>query len=470
MSPRLALYGLLWRAALAQVHPHAHRIFLVLTPVLAGSAAALAWGAYDGAVALRWGWNTLCAALLLVWIWGFVPGAFKLNTPANAQLTPGMRAHLMELGMLVWLLAIAGIAAGNAGRAIANDVPLIIWFMPASLGMALAATGHGAGSTVMIAIWPLAVFPSLAPEWARSAMAQPVFLPLVAVLLVLPGLATIRAIFPCAGDRHWRLLSKTIMWRSKNKSGIHEGGGLAQWWYAGALRRASSRDDLGAMLLHGSGPGVQLGWVVLAIGIVGLFGLGMVALIHLSGHRKAAELAVQTGWIWSLLPLLLFQLHTMLLASMSDTPAGQPLLRLAPAMPATAPRFNRLLASTLLRSSLAAWAIAALTAIVCAALSGAAADELLLVTCLSALALPTLILPLRDHARRPHWNPVLQWLLALAITGACLLAAVFVRGMLTLPVFPTAALFSVLLTMILAARRYRSMMRSPFAFPAGRLD
>ena len=45
MSARLALYGLLWRAALAQVHPYAHRIVLWLAPVRALAAVALAWGA-----------------------------------------------------------------------------------------------------------------------------------------------------------------------------------------------------------------------------------------------------------------------------------------------------------------------------------------------------------------------------------------------------------------------------------------
>lgn len=469
MSARLALYGLLWRAALAQVHPYAHRVVLWLAPVLALSASVLAWGAYDGVAALRWGWNTLCGAVLLAWTWGFVPGAFKLNTPANAQLTPGMRARLLELGTAVWLFCIAGIAIGNMGPAI-NDVPLIIWFMPASLGMALAATGNGAGSVVMIVIWPLAVLPSMIPESARVVMAQPAFLLLLAALLVLPGLATMRAIFPRAGDRHWRLLSNSIKWRAQNRSGDHEGGGLTRWWYSRSLRRASSQRNLGAMLLHGSGPGVPLGWVALGIGIAGLIGLGMMAFIHLSGHRRAAELAAETGWIWSLLPLLLFQLHTMLLASMTDAPAGQPLLRLAPAMPGNAPSFNRLLASTMLRSSLAAWTMAAATAILCAALSGAAAGEVLLVACLSGLALPALVLPLRDHARRPRLNPVVQWLLVLAVAGSCLLVAVLAGRILGLPVFPTAAGFSLVLTAVLTARRYRSMLEASFAFPAGRLD
>ncbi len=469
MSARLAVYGLLWRAALAQTHPYAHRAVLWLTPVLAVAAAGLAWGAYDPATGLRWGWNTFCVTILLAWTWGYVRGAFRLNTPANAQLTPGMRARLMELGLAVWLFCIAGIAAGNAGHA-ADVVLPMVWFMGASLGMALAATGSGVGSALLIALWPLMGLPSFVPEPVRAMMAQPAFLPLVAALLILPGLATMRAIFQRAGDRHWRLLSRTDMWRSKKPSGDHEGGRFMGWWHARSLRRASSRHDLGAMLVHGSGPGVELGWIALGIGISGLFGIGMMMLIHLSGHRKAAELAVQTGWIWSLLPLLLFQLHTMLLASMTDAPAGHSLLRLAPAMPGSAPRFNRLLASTMLRSSLTAWTMAAATTILCAALSGAAAAEVLLAACLSGLALPALTLPLRDHARRPRLNPVLQWLLVLALAGACLLVAVFIERILTLPIFPTAAGFSVVLTAVLTARRYRFMLKAPFAFPAGRLD
>lgn len=468
MSARLALYGLLWRAALAQVHPYAHRIFLGLAPILAVAAAVLAGGAYDRAAAARWGWSTLCIVTMLTWAWGYLPGAFKLNTPANAHLTPGMRARLLELCMAVWLFCIVGIAVANAGSA--SDVGLLAtWFMLASLGMALAASGSTAGSVMLIASWPLARLPSFIPAWAHAMVAHPAFLPLVAILLVLPGLATMHAIFPRAGDRHWRQLEKRNVWRNKDAFGTHEDNVYMRWWQSRSLLRASGRRDLGAMLLLGAGPWL-LGGMVLGIGAMGLVGLGMMGFIHLSGHRKAAELAVETGWIWSLLPLLLFQLYTMLLASMTERPAGQPLLRLAPAMPATAPRFNRLLASTVLRSSLAVWTLATATALLCAALSGAGAGELLLVASLGCLALPALVLPLRDHARRPRWNPVVEWLLVLAIAGACLVVAVFVQVILTLPVFPTAAGFSIVLTALLTARRYRSMIRASFAFPAGRLD
>lgn len=469
MSPRLALYGLLWRAALAQTHPYAHRLVLWLTPVLSLAAAALAWKTYGLATAASWGVNALCSMVLLTWTWGFLPGAFKLNSPANAQLTPVMRGRLLELAMAVWMLCIAGLALANAGSA--SDVVLrVVWWMLASLGLALAATGSGAGSVVVIAIWPLMGLPSFIPDRVHAMMAHPAFLPLLAALLVAPGLATIRTIFPRAGDRHWRQLEKRNIWRDKDALRNREDGRLMRWWQARSLRRASGRRDLGAMLLHGSGPGLQVGGIVLGIAGVGLLGLVLVGLMHLGGYSQAAELALKMGWMWSLLPLFLFQMHALLLASLAEAPAGQSLLRLAPAMPATAPRFNRLLASKVLRSSMAAWAMAAATALACSALTGAGVDELLMVACLSGLVLPTLIMPLRDHARRSRWNSVLQWLLVLAIAGACLLVGVLVRAVLGLPVFLTAAVIAVLLTVVLAARRYRAMIRSPFALPAGRLD
>ena len=469
MSARLALYGLLWRAALAQTHPYAHRVVLWLAPVLSLAAAALAWKVYGLATAASWGVNGLCSMVLLTWTWGFLPGAFKLNSPANAQLTPGMRERLLELAMAVWLLCIAGLALANAGSA--SDVVLrVVWWMLASLGLALAATGSGAGSVVFLAIWPLMGLPSLIPEWVHAMMAHPAFLPLLAALLVAPGLATIRTIFPRAGDRHWRQLEKRNIWRDKDALRNREDGRFMRWWQARSLRRASGRRDLGAMLLHGSGPGLQVGGIVLGIAGIGLLGLLLVGLMHLGGYPRAAELALKMGWMWSLLPLILFQMHALLLASLAEAPAGQSVLRLAPALPATAPRFNRLLASTVLRSSLVAWTMAATTALACSALTGAGVDELLMVACLSGLALPALILPLRDHARRSRWNSVLQWLLVVAIAGACLLVGVFGRAILGLPVFSTAAVFSVLLTVVLTARRYGSMIRSPFALPAGRLD
>lgn len=469
MSPRLALYGLLWRAALAQVHPRVHRLLLWSTPILALALAVLAWGAYDATTALRWGVNAASGIVLLAWTFCYLPGAFKLNTPANAQLAPGMRARLVELSMAVWALGIAGLALGNAG-ATANVALTVTWFLVASLGMGLAAIGSGTGSWVMILIWPLMGLPTFIPETVRANMAHPAFLPLLAALLALPGLATMRAIFPRGGDRHWQLLEKRTVWRDRNAFTHREGNGVLLWWQAYSLRLAGKRRDLGAMLLHGSGPGLPLGVIALGIGGMGLFGLVLVGLMHLGGYPRAAALALEMGWIWSLLPLLLFQLHTNLLANLADMPAGQPLLRLAPAMPATAPRFNRLLASTVLRSSLAAWGMAAATALVCSVVTGAGTDELLLVASLCGLALPALALPLRDHAYRPRWNPVLQWLLVLALAGACLIAALPVGRLLALPVFPTAGVFAVALTALLVSRRYRFMLHAPFAFPAGRLD
>ena len=371
MSPRLALYGLLWRAALAQTHPYAHRGVLWLTPVLSLVAAALAWKMYDLATAARWGANALCSMVLLSWTWGFLPGAFKLNSPANAQLTPGMRGRLLELAIMVWVLCVAGLALANAGSA--SDVVLpVVWGMLASLGMALAATGSGAGSVVVLAIWPLMGLPSFMPDWAHAMMADPAFLPLLAALLVAPSLATIRTIFPRAGDRHWRQLEKRNVWRDKDAFRNREDGRFMRWWQARSLRRASGRRDLGIMLLHGSGPGLQVGGIVLGIAGVGLLGLLLVGLMYLGGYPQAAKLALKLGWIWSLLPLILFQMHALLLASLAEAPAGQALLRLAPAMPATAPHFNRLLASTVLRSSMVAWAVAAATALACSALTAPA--------------------------------------------------------------------------------------------------
>ncbi|WP_306395782.1 hypothetical protein [Telluria beijingensis] len=469
MSPRLALYGLLWRAALAQVHPRAHRVVLWLVPVLSLAAAALAGKVYGLPTAARWGANGVCFLTLFTWTWGFLPGAFKLNSPANAQLVPAMRARLLELAMALWVLCIAGMALANAGSA--SDVVLpVLWAMVASLGMALAATGNGSGSVLIIAIWPLVGLPSLIPGWAHAMMENVVLLPLAAAVLLLPGLATIRAIFPRAGDRHWRQLAKRNIWRDKDAFNNHEGNAVMRWLQSRSLHQASRRRDLGAMLLHGSGPGLPLESIVVGIVAMGLVGLGLMGFVHLSGLPRAAEVATETGWIWSLLPLLLFQLHALMLASMTDKPAGQPLLRLAPAMPATAPRFNRLLASTVLRSCMVAWVLAAATALLCATLSGADGHTLMLVACLCGLALPALVFPLRDHARRPRWNPVLQWLLSVALAGGCLLVALFAGRLLDLPALPTAAGLGVALTAVLAAYRYRAMTRAPFAFPAGRLD
>ena len=469
MSPRMAQYGMLWRAALGRVHPHALRLLPWVAVLVTLAIAALA-GAMQGPwAALRSGWNAAFGCALVVWSVGYLPGASKLNTPANAHLVPGMRARLVELGVVIWLACIAGLAIGSVGQPF-DTALTVTWAMLASLGIGLSAAGSGWGAAILIAIWPLMGFRSIVPEWAQAMMAQPAFLPSVAVALALPGVAAIRTMFPRGGDRHWRMAAIRSPWLDKDPFGTRNSLGFTRWWQAYSLRRALGRRDLGSLLLHGAGPGLHLSGIALGIGLTGVLAAVSIAFAHWSGLGVLLKLLAEIGWILGVLPILMFQMHTMLLAGLGETPAGQSLLRLAPAMPATAPGFNRLLATSVLRSSLAAWTLAVAMAVLCAWASGAGSNEMTIIVSLCCLALPILVVPLYNQARRPRYNPVLQWLLAIALAGACLLLAVGFRYVLNFPVFPTAAALTIVLTAVLAIGRVGAMIRAPFALPAGRLD
>lgn len=465
---RLAQYRLLWRAALAMMHPRAPRVFPWLMPVLALAAAALGGGGMGWSGAIGFGWNTPFIILLATWTWVFLPGAFKLNTPANAQLVPGMRDRLLELSAVSWLGCVVGLVIGASDSS--PDLSLrLLWFLMASLGMGLAAGSSAIGSWLLIAIWPLMVVRSYLPAAALDAVAHPAFLPLAAALLAVPGLVAIRAMFPRAGERHWRMLACRNIWRDRDVFDKLDGRTFMGWWHARSLRRAGRRRDLGGILLHGSGPGLDLGGTLFGIGILGVPALALLAWAHLGGHDGALAVAADIGWLWALAPLLLFQTHALLLASLSPSTGGHGLLRLAPLLPATAPQFNWLLAARMLRSALASWAMTAVAGFAFALLCGATPRQLASFAGLCCLVLPFINLPLRNHARRPRWNAVLQWLLTAAAGGACLLAGVFMAAVSGFPVLLTAAAVSVVATACFAARRFHTMVRAPFAFPAGRL-
>lgn len=147
---------------------------------------------------------------------------------------------------------------------------------------------------------------------------------------------------------------------------------------------------------------------------------------------------------------------------------GEPLD--APAMPAEAPRCNRMLARGLLRQGLTIWALVSATAVLMALVAGARGNALAASACMCCMTVPAMALALRDHARALSWSAVFYWLFAVGLSLIGPLAGAILFMAFGLPFWASATLASIVVAGLLVYRRLCLMEGAPFAFPAGRMD
>jgi hypothetical protein len=298
---------------------------------------------------------------------------------------------------------------------------------------------------------------------------------LALAVLLYAGLIVVaaRAIFPEGGERHWNMLARRA--RVADAAGKKDlmveqvAGSQATKWYAASLGRASKRRDARSLVLHGLGPAHHLGELVVGLALLScvLLAVGLFA-----AWRAGADADVVGGIGWLFACLLLFVPFSTIVrldGQVAAHPAEQALLRLAPAMPGTAPSFNRHLGRALLQQALKAWAAASSAALALSALGGAGATTLLNLACACCLILPLVAAPLRNHARRA---PLLAWVAVtlLVVSAGMDLLLGFSARHAGLPVLPVAAALSVATAAFAVRRGLRVMENSPFAFPAGRID
>ncbi len=203
MSARLGQYRMLWQAAHAQIHPRAQTVLWSAVVILTVAVASLMGAVYGVLTGLGWALCTSAGLMLFDWTMAFVPGALGLNTPANAQLVPAMRARLVELVLLVWLAAVGLLAAGLQLIPAASHL-VLPFTMAGTLGVTTLFAGVGAGLVLMLPFF----FPYLTEGWQgwlRDAAAQPGVMPLLAAAMVLPVVPVVRALFPRGGERHWAM-------------------------------------------------------------------------------------------------------------------------------------------------------------------------------------------------------------------------------------------------------------------------
>lgn len=470
MNGRLQDYRLLWRAAISHGNPFSSMIVRIGLSFIALVVVAAKWGSDGLGPTLVWVWIGLCLALLLTWAYRFVPGAVQLAAPANAKLVPRARRRLIELFFLVWFLGMLG--AVLASYADGKSGLMLFWCVGLTLGSALSAAGHGAGTPVLLLTFGIAMFGgSLAPRVEAVLSAPVVQAP---ALLLSVGLAALvaRLVFPEAGERHWRMVARRARMADM---AVNPGGQLDRErslksgrWYAATLRRDSARRDSRRLLLHALGTTHHVDDLVKGLGMVSIVVFVLGTFI---GWRAGEDVVVGIGWLFACSLFAVPFATSLRLSQLMPVRAGeQALVRLAPAMPSAAPAFNRHFALALLRHGFTGWALAAAAALLVAAIAGTQRDKLVNLACACCLMLPMVAAPLRDYARRGAASPMLPIMLLLASIGVSLFLGFAVSGWFGWPVLPVAAAIGIGFAAIAVKVGLGIMSRSPFAFPAARMD
>jgi hypothetical protein len=349
---------------------------------------------------------------------------------------------------------------------------MLLWCVGLTLGSALSAAGNRAGTPVLLATFGIAMYGgSLVPD-VEAVLSAPGVKALV--LLLSAGLAALvaRVVFPEAGERHWRMDARRArMADLAVNPGLQadKAPGLrSRRWYAATLRRDSARRDARRLVLYALGDTHHVGELVMGLGMLSAV---VILLGTFIGWRVGDEVVGGIGWLFACALFAVPFATSLRLAQLAPLRSGeQALVRLAPAMPAAAPAFNRHFALALLRHGVTGWALAAAAALLVAVFAGTERDKLVNLACVCCLMLPMVAAPLRDYARRGAASPMLPIMLLLASIGLSLFLGFAASGWFGWPVLPVAAAIGIGFAAIAVKVGLGVMVRSPFAFPAARMD
>ncbi|MFC5458496.1 hypothetical protein [Massilia niabensis] len=473
MNAALRDYALLYRIALAKFRARNYAVLCCLALLFALFVGMLTWMKTSDPFAvvancLRAVFGIIAFAGLVV----FVPAAVKMNTPANAVLVPRLRRRLMGLTVLVWLFAtVMGtlLASGSI-------VPVQIAFLAVGLwivGFGLFCSGHQAGMGFLFLL-PMAYISRAFPvDWIAWFAKAPVVV--VASLLMLAlGAYTVKTMFPCGGDRHFRQRAAQAL-ATNRMSGEEQFrqphvSRLGLWAYRASLARDCARRDAGALLMHVLGPATH--WTQRFLPMVVFVATATLVMAVARHFAPAGMLKALAAGSWVVVSSALFVQvfdHHRRLMRLSLTGGEQNLVRLAPAMPGAADRFNRRLGGRLLLAGLGEWVMVSAAVLLLLALIGVPAPIRVVSACFCFLTLPLAASSLRNHARRSvtgGWWPFVWLLVSL---GVCLLAGALMHRMLGTSTLLAAVLAAVVWTGVAVAWRWRRLAAAPHAFPVGRL-
>lgn len=465
MSARITLYRMLWRAALVQSYPTTRAVVGWTTALATLLMAAIGWVSMGPVAGIASGFATPAFILLIFWVILFVPGVTDMNTPANAQLTPALLERLRELTALVWACAMAALTACLVLLMEAAG-PMLLLIVVLSLTTALGMAGVRSAGYLTPLVWMGFLLKDWLPEPLLAGLAHPV-VPLMVLAALGPiGMLAARVALPRGGDHHWEM---TAARQRVNSASNGEQGSMESvpGWLRLLPQLRAPRATPGALLLRALGPDAR----ALTVHFVVVACLTLAAFILLFRHGILSGMPpamFHPSVTTNIMLLFLFQVGTTAF-SLSRSAGEQALLRLAPSMPVERTGFNRLVARTLLGQALGLWAIVSGGALFLAWLTGGV-DALPKQAATCCMTLPALALVLRDHARSPRWNMLMQWLAAVGLSLVGPIVGALLARTVGLPFGPTATMIALVLAVVLVGRGLDASARAPFAFPAGRLD
>lgn len=473
MNAVLRDYALLYRTALVKLSARNYAVLCCLALLFALFVGALAWmKTSDPFAVVANCLRVVFGMIALTGLVAFVPAAVQMNTPANAVLVPRLRRRLMASTVLVWLTA----AAVGTLLAASSIVPVQIAFLGVGfwiIGYGLFSSGHPSGMAFLFLL-PMSYLSRAFPgDWEAWFGQAPVVV-MASLLMLAFGAYTIKTMFPCGGDGHFRRRAAQAL-ATNRMSGDEQVRqpqvsrfGLRV--YRAALASDCARRDAGALLMHVLGPATHWTQRFLPMVVfVATAALVMAVARHFAPPGMLKSLTTGSWVVASSVLLVQVFDHQRRLKRLSRTGGEQNLVRLAPAMPGAAGRFNRRLAGRLLLAGLGEWVMVSAAVLSLLALIGAPWPIMAVSACFCVLTLPLSASSLRDHARRSvtgSWWPVVWLLVSL---GLCLMAGTLMHRMAGTSTLLAAVLAAVVWTGVAVAWRWRRMAGAPHAFPVGRL-
>lgn len=383
------------------------------------------------------------------------------NSPAVAGLVPRQHASVRLAVVLAWLLAVAPVAWLSLG--FEHSLLIVLVYVNYITAAGLMRAGYGAGSVISMAMILSGMFVFRSNALQQALTQAPVIAALSVLTLGFAWLA-LRKAFPRGGERHWRILPGQHKPVSPLNMLLALLKGKRDRIYAWKLRYDLQRSPTpGHLMLHALGPNNHrfdlLGPLAGALVVAAL--LWWLASVH-EAHDWFPKLIVGVvlGSIMAAYGFCVKRFVT----SMERTGTEQALVRLTPGAPDAA-CMNRVLARQLLAISLSEWlAMAVFTMGMAATLAQAAehlifpASALIATFALNGLALRNY----SDKGMDSYGRIIGQGLIVVASF------ALMMRTMESPLWWSVSAIGALLAGGFVVYDRWRQMLATPPAFPAGR--
>lgn len=471
MNPAWQVHASIWRHAVLGERRLA---------VVVWSAAALALCALAGLVTAvqqqyapqlapysRLAICTLPLAALAIFLWmRYVSGAVRQNSPANAQLVPGLCRAVRRTTIVAWCLTLLPMALLASAVQYSALAFLALSAMVTMLGVARG--GRSIGTVMYIFLLMASLQISYTPGLKVWMSQSPVLL-VVGLLSMALAVGALRSVFPHGGDRHWKLLTAQDKLRlSTDLEGtlLHRrSSGHRRLLYAVLLKNdlhPGARPE--HLLLHALGPGNHRFDFVFPLVTAAGLALGL-KLVLASYVPAAGEIPMEIIYSFTA-PLLLLQGLTFqrLVVSMNTTRGEQSLVRLAPRAP-NAGRLARSVARQMLAICVTEWLVCAAAVLGLLLLFGGGAKGLMLLGATMCTSLAMTGWALRDYSGKQPGRLAMVIVQTVAMSAGCIALMLLLGRPLAWGV-----LFALMLvaSVAIVRGRWNTMVNAPPPFPAGR--